>query len=83
MASQALRVIGFAYKKQEKKIVDSKELLDEENDLIYAGMAGIIDPPRQSVKQSVENCLKAGIRPVMITGDSLVTACAKMIVREF
>lgn len=76
LASQALRVIGFAYKKQEKKIVDSEELLNEENDLIYAGMAGIIDPPRQSVKQSVENCLKAGIRPVMITGDSLVTACA-------
>lgn len=76
LAEEALRVIGFAYKKSKKKITSSEELLLEEKDLIYAGMAGIIDPPRQSVKKSVENCLKAGIRPVMITGDSLITACA-------
>ena len=76
LAEEALRVIGFAYKKAKKKITSSEELLKEEKDLIYVGMAGIIDPPRQSVKKSVENCLKAGIRPVMITGDSLITACA-------
>ncbi|MDE6141513.1 MAG: cation-translocating P-type ATPase, partial [Bacilli bacterium] len=76
LASEALRVIGFAYKKEQKNISDAESLLNEEKDLIYAGMAGIIDPPRQSVKKSVENCQKAGIRPVMITGDSLITACA-------
>lgn len=76
LASSALRVIGFAYKKENTHISNSEELLNEEKDLVYAGMAGIIDPPRQSVKKSVENCLKAGIRPVMITGDSLITACA-------
>ncbi len=76
LAEDALRVIGFAYKKSSKKISSAEVLLEEENDLVYAGMAGIIDPPRQSVKKSVENCLKAGIRPVMITGDSLITACA-------
>ena len=76
LAEEALRVIGFAYKKVKKKISSSEQLLKEEKDLIYVGMAGIIDPPRQSVKKSVENCLKAGIRPVMITGDSLTTACA-------
>lgn len=76
LAEEALRVIGFAYKKVKKKITSSESLLKEENDLIYAGMVGIIDPPRRTVKKSVENCLKAGIRPIMITGDSLITACA-------
>lgn len=76
LAKEALRVIGFAYKKINKKNISSEELLKEEDELIYAGLAGIIDPPRESVKKSVENCLKAGIRPVMITGDSLITACA-------
>lgn len=76
LAKEALRVIGFAYKKVSKKITSSENLLKEEKGLVYAGMAGIIDPPRSSVKKSVDNCLKAGIRPVMITGDSLITACA-------
>lgn len=76
MASCALRVIGFAYKEIKKNITEAEDLLDEEDNLIYVGMVGIIDPPRTNVKFSVKNCKKAGIRPVMITGDSLVTACA-------
>ncbi len=74
MAQEALRVIGFAYKKVGKKTV--KNLMKEEEDLIYIGMVGIIDPPRESVVESVAKCKRAGIRPIMITGDSLVTACA-------
>ena len=76
MASNALRVMAYAYKKINKNIKNSDEVIDEEKDLILAGIAGIIDPPRQSVKKSVEDCVKAGIKPVMITGDSLVTACS-------
>lgn len=74
MAEEALRVIGFAYKKTTKKNI--KDLMKEEDDLVYIGMVGIIDPPRESVKDSVARCKEAGIRPIMITGDSLVTACA-------
>ncbi len=76
MASNALRVLGFAYKENDKKITSSLDLLEEEKELIFVGLVGIIDPPRESVKKSVAKCLTAGIRPVMITGDSLVTACA-------
>ena len=76
MAENALRVMAYAYKKINKNINDSDEAINEEKDLILAGMVGIIDPPRESVKQSVKKCIKAGIKPVMITGDSLVTACA-------
>ncbi len=76
LANSALRVIGFAYKEVDMKIVTSEDCLKNENHLIYAGMVGIIDPPREHVKESVQKCLTAGIRPVMITGDSLVTACA-------
>ncbi len=74
MAEEALRVIGFAYKKVTKKKITNLAL--EENDLIYIGMVGMIDPPRESVKDAVLKCKQGGIRPVMITGDSLVTACA-------
>ena len=76
MASKALRVIGFAYKKIKQIPSDSLKVLEEENNLTYVGMIGMIDPPRETVKQSVKECIKAGIRPIMITGDSLITACA-------
>lgn len=75
-ASNALRVIGFAYKELDKIPKNSASLLKEESDLIFVGMVGIIDPPRQSVKSSVQKSISAGIRPIMITGDSLITACA-------
>lgn len=76
LANSALRVIGFAYKEVDKKVSTSEACLKNEKDLIYAGMVGIIDPPRKNVKESVKKCITAGIRPVMITGDSLITACA-------
>lgn len=76
LANNALRVIGFAYKEVDKKVSTSESCLKNEDNLIYAGMVGIIDPPRENVKESVKKCITAGIRPVMITGDSLITACA-------
>ena len=76
MADNALRVIGFAYKKLKNIPTNSIETLNEENNLIFVGMIGIIDPPRVDIKESVQKCKNAHIRPVMITGDSLNTACA-------
>ena len=75
-ANKALRVLGFAYKEVKKEIKDTDDLEPEENNLIYVGMVGIIDPPRDTVIEAVQKCKLAGIRPIMITGDSLVTACA-------
>ncbi len=75
-ANKALRVIGFAYKKIDTIPLTVEDALKEENDLVYVGLVGIIDPPRDSVKEAVSKCFAAGIRPIMITGDSLLTACA-------
>ncbi|PWL44603.1 MAG: ATPase [Clostridiaceae bacterium] len=72
----ALRTLGFAYKKLNYVPKDIKELEKEENNLSFAGILGMIDPPRESVKKSVELCKNAGIRPIMITGDSIDTAIA-------
>lgn len=76
MAASALRVIGFAYKEIKEIPDDSAKVLKEEKGLVFAGFVGIIDPPRESVYRSVQKCHRAGIKPVMITGDSLITACA-------
>ena len=75
-SKNALRILGFAYKKLDYIPKDIKELEKEENDLSFAGILGIIDPPRESVKKSVILCKNAGIRPIMITGDSIDTATA-------
>ncbi len=75
-SKNALRTLGFAYKKINYIPKDIKELEKEENNLFFAGILGIIDPPRESVKKSVELCKNAGIRPIMITGDSIDTATA-------
>ena len=73
MQDRALRVMTYAYKE-----VDTlpKKLIDEESNLVLAGIAGIIDPPRIDVKDAIKKCKKAHIRPIMITGDSLNTAAA-------
>ena len=75
-SKNALRTLGFAYKKINYIPKDIKELEKEENNLFFAGILGIIDPPRESVKKSVLLCKNAGIRPIMITGDSIDTATA-------
>ena len=76
MAKKALRVMSYAYKELKKIPVNSNEVLEQENNLILAGYVGIIDPPRSDVKDAVKTCKNASIRPIMITGDSLVTAIA-------
>lgn len=75
-SKNALRILGFAYKKLDYIPKNIKELEKEENNLSFAGILGMIDPPRESVKKSVILCKNAGIRPIMITGDSIDTATA-------
>ena len=76
-SNKAYRVLAYAYKK-----LDNNYTLDFnlENDLIFIGMTSMIDPPRPDVKEAILTCKKAGIKPVMITGDSLLTAIS--IARE-
>ena len=75
LAEQALRVIAVAFKKWNKK-PNAMEQKILEKELTFAGMIGMIDPPRPEVKQAVAVCKKAGIRAVMITGDHVLTAKA-------
>ncbi|HFJ9447881.1 cation-translocating P-type ATPase [Bacillus cereus group sp. TH243-1LC] len=73
MSQEALRVLSFAFKQYNSNDVDIDHL--EEN-LIFIGLVGMIDPPRTEVKDSITECKKAGIRTVMITGDHKDTAFA-------
>lgn len=75
MSRNALRVLAVAYKEIEDipKEPTSEEL---ENGLTFMGLVGMIDPPRPEAKAAVATCRKAGIKPVMITGDHVVTASA-------
>ena len=72
MATRALRVLAVAYKDSESY----SKSCSCENDLIFCGLVGIIDPPRPQAKYAVHECLEAGIKPVMITGDHISTAKA-------
>lgn len=75
MSKNALRVLAVAYKEiDEIPQNPSSEIL--ENDLVFMGLVGMIDPPRPEAREAVALCGKAGIKPVMITGDHIVTACA-------
>ena len=68
-----LRVLAFAYKKME----DERDLcLEDENDLIFLGLISMMDPPRVESADAVAECIRAGIKPIMITGDHKVTAAA-------
>ncbi len=74
MATQALRNLGFAY----RDLPDTAHSFDEEieKDFVFVGVMGMIDPPREEVKDAIDSCSKAGIRVVMITGDHKLTAVA-------
>ncbi|WP_413785554.1 calcium-translocating P-type ATPase, PMCA-type [Cytobacillus sp. IB215665] len=73
MANASLRVLAFAY-----KMITNEKKYDEiqEDQFIFIGLVGMIDPPRLDVKESIELCKKAGVRLVMITGDNHKTALA-------
>lgn len=70
---QGLRVLGFAYKRLETK---TEIVEDDEDDLTFLGLISMMDPPREESKAAVAECIRAGIKPVMITGDHKVTAAA-------
>lgn len=77
LALEALRVLGFAYKPLTEAESNAEATSDNfENDLIFAGMIGMIDPQRPEVKDAVAEAKSAGIRPLMITGDHKDTARA-------
>ena len=94
MANNALRVLAVAYK--DEKMIDTLNYSQNEStkkqkradkeqdpvntDLIFVGLIGMIDPPREGVKEAVQTCKKAGIKTVMITGDHIATA--KAIAKE-
>ena len=78
MAKEALRVLAVAY----KDVVELPEKIDEnlEDNLVFVGLIGMIDPLREGVKESIRVCKNAGVKTVMITGDHIITA--KAIARE-
>ena len=75
-SDQGLRVLAFAC----RPISDDEVTLDIEDDLIFLGLIAMMDPPREESRQAVADCVSAGIRPIMITGDHVITASA--IARE-
>ena len=72
LSKQGLRVLCFAAKEFSGEALD----ISDENDLTYLGLIAEMDPPREESKQAVAECRSAGIKPVMITGDHIVTASA-------
>ena len=73
MAKQALRVLGMAYKYVDA-VPENLESEIVENDLVFAGLVGMIDPERAEAADAVRVAKEAGIRPIMITGDHRDTA---------
>ena len=78
MTANALRVIGFGYKEFEYR--EDSEVEEIESDLTFVGLLGLMDPPREEAKEAVKQCIDAGIKVKMITGDHQETAAA--IARE-
>lgn len=88
MSGKALRVLALAYKPlahdqninnqspQRDSVIRNENLADLEKDMIFAGLTGMLDPPRPGVKEAVDKCRRAGIKVVMITGDQQNTARA-------
>ena len=75
-SDQGLRVLAFACRRLEQETVT----LEDENNMLFLGLIAMMDPPREESKKAVADCIAAGIRPIMITGDHVVTASA--IARE-
>ena len=75
LAENALRVLAFAYRDLDV-VRDDWEPEEVERELIFVGLIGMIDPPRDEVRNAIRLCKKSGIRPVMITGDHNLTARA-------
>ncbi len=75
-SDQGLRVLAFACRRLEQETVTP----EDENDMLFLGLIAMMDPPREESKKAVADCIAAGIRPIMITGDHVVTASA--IARE-
>lgn len=72
-SSDGLRVLGVGYRKMDEE----KSLeFEDENDLVFLGLIAMMDPPRKESAAAVADCISAGIRPIMITGDHKVTASA-------
>lgn len=69
-ANEGLRVLGFAYKDYK----GSQVRLEDENNLTFIGLVSLMDPPREESESAVAKCKMAGIKPIMITGDHVVTA---------
>lgn len=67
-SAKSLRLLAFSYKDQNVE--------DPEHDMIFIGLIGMMDPPRESVPSAIEICHNAGLKPIMITGDSINTATA-------
>ena len=72
MSNDALKVIALAYKPYLKDDFEMTE--KDENNLIFVGLVGLIDPPRSDVTSAIDKCKSAGVTPIMITGDSIDTA---------
>ena len=73
LSEKGLRVLSFAY----KELDSEKELsLDDENNYTFLGLISMIDPPRVESAEAVKDCIMAGIKPIMITGDHKITASA-------
>ncbi|WP_043890993.1 cation-translocating P-type ATPase [Paenibacillus sp. Aloe-11] len=73
-SAAALRVLAFAYRPLDESADD--ESIDDEHELIYVGLAGMMDPPKPEVEQNIQEAFALGLKPVMITGDHPITAIA-------
>lgn len=71
-SENGLRVLAFAYKQTHHVAIT----LEDENEYTFLGLIAMVDPPREESKEAVKQCMQAGIRPIMITGDHKVTASA-------